>query len=52
MLWNGSTPSETDYGPFVEAREEKEEPREQEMNLLNIGVAWTSENQTLVRRPG
>ena len=25
------------YDPVVEATEEKEEPREQEMNLLNIG---------------
>ena len=33
-----------DYGPVVEAREDKEEPRDQEMNLINMGVAWTSEN--------
>ena len=33
-----------DYGPVVEAREDREEPRDQEMNLINMGVAWTSEN--------
>ena len=33
-----------DYGPVVEAREDREEPRDQEMNLINLGVAWTSEN--------
>ena len=32
------------YDPVMETREEKEEPQEQEMNLLNIGVAWTSED--------
>ena len=29
---------------MVEAREDREEPRDQEMNLINLGVAWTSEN--------
>ena len=33
-----------DYGPVVEAREDREEPRDQEMNLINMGVAWTSKN--------
>ena len=41
-----------DYGPVVEAREEKEEPREQEMNLLNIGVAWTSEDSDTCKTAG
>ena len=41
-----------DYGPVVEAREEKEEPREQEMNLINMGVAWTSENPDTCKTAG
>ena len=41
-----------DYGPVVEAREEKEEPREQEMNLINMGVAWTSENPDTYKTAG
>ena len=41
-----------DYGPLVEAREEKEEPQEQEMNLLNIGVAWTSEDLDTCKTAG
>ena len=32
------------YDPVMEMREEKGEPQEQEMNLLNIGVAWTGED--------
>ena len=34
-----------DYGPMEEAREDREEPRDQEMNLINMVVALTSENQ-------
>ena len=41
-----------DYGPVVEAREEKEGPREQEMNLLNMGVAWKSENPDTCKMAG
>ena len=41
-----------DYDPIVEAREEKEEPREQEMNLINMGVAWTSENPDTCKMAG
>ena len=33
-----------DYGPIVEAREDREELQDQEMNLINMGVAWMSEN--------
>ena len=36
----------------MKAREEKEEPREQEMNLLNIGVAWTSEDSDTCKTAG
>ena len=32
-----------DYGPVVEFRKEKEEPQDQEMNLINLGAAWMSE---------
>ena len=33
-----------DYGPVVEAREDREELQDQEVNLINMGVAWTSEH--------
>ena len=33
-----------DYGPVVETREDREELQDQEVNLINIGVAWMSEN--------
>ena len=41
-----------DYGPMVEAREDREEPRDQEMNLINMGVAWTSENPGTCKMAG
>ena len=40
------------YDPVMETREEKEEPQEQEMNLLNIGVAWTSEDLDTCKTAG
>ena len=40
------------YDPVMETREEKEEPQEQEMNLLNIGVAWTSEDLDTCKMAG
>ena len=33
-----------DYGPVVEAREDREEPRDQEGTPINKGVAWASKN--------
>ena len=41
-----------DYGPVVEAREDREELQIQEMNLINMGVAWTSENPDTCKTAG
>ena len=41
-----------DYGPVVEAREDREEPRDQEMNLINLGAAWTSESPDTCKTAG
>ena len=41
-----------DYGPMVEVREEKEELRDQEMNLINLGAAWTSESRDTCKTAG
>ena len=40
------------YDPIMETREEKGEPQEQEMNLLNIGVAWTGEDLDTCKTAG
>ena len=45
-------PVKPDYGPVVEAREDREEPRDQEMNLINLGAAWTSENPDTCKTAG
>ena len=46
------TPSDPDYGPVVEAREDRKEPRDQEMNLITLGVAWMSENPDTCKTAG
>ena len=33
-----------DYGPVVEVREDKEEPRDQEMDFANMRAVWSREN--------
>ena len=33
-----------DYGPVVEAMEDREKPQDQEMNLINLGAAWMSKS--------
>ena len=33
-----------DYGPMVEAREDREEPWDQEGNTIDKRVAWTSKD--------
>ena len=30
-----------DYGSVVRAREDREEPQDQDEDLINLGVAWT-----------
>ena len=37
------------YEPVEEVSEEKEEPRDQEMNLINLGAAWKSESPDTCR---
>ena len=41
-----------DYGPVVEAREDREELQDQEMNLINMGVAWMSKNPDTCKTAG
>ena len=41
-----------DYGPMVEVREDKEEPQDQEMDLINIGAAWSRENPDTFQTAG
>ena len=41
-----------DYGPVVKAREDREELQDQEMNLINMGVAWTSEHPDTCKTAG
>ena len=41
-----------DYDPMVDARKDREELRDQEMNLINVGVAWTSENLDTCKTAG
>ena len=38
-----------DYGPVVGAGEDRKELHDQEVDLINIGVAWTSEHPETCR---
>ena len=38
-----------DYGPVVGAREDRKELHDQEVDLINIGVAWTREHPETCR---
>ena len=40
------------YEPVEEVSEEKEEPQDQEMNLINLGAAWKSESPDVCRAVG
>ena len=40
------------YEPVEEVSEEKEEPQDQEMNLINLGAAWTSESRDTCKMAG
>ena len=40
------------YGPVGGAREDREELHDQEVDLINIGVAWTSEHPETCRTAG
>ena len=38
-----------DYGPVGEAGEDRKELHDREVDLINIGVAWTSEHPETCR---
>ena len=40
------------YEPVEEVSEEKEEPQDQELNLINLGAAWKSESPDVCRAVG
>ena len=41
-----------DYGSVVGAREDREEPQDQDVDLINLGVAWTRGNPETCRMTG
>ena len=41
-----------DYGPVVGVRKDREELQDQEVDLINMGVAWTSEHPETCRTAG
>ena len=41
-----------DYGPVVGAREDREELQDQDVDLINMGVAWTREHPETCRTAG
>ena len=41
-----------DYGPVVGAREEREELQDQDIDLINMGVAWTRGHPETCRTAG
>ena len=41
-----------DYDPVVGAREDREELQDQDVDLINMGVAWTREHPETCRTAG
>ena len=40
------------YEPVEEVSEEKEEPQDQELNLINLGTVWKNESPDVCRAVG
>ena len=51
-MWDGSLLVKPNYEPLKEDSEEKEEPQDQERNLINLGAVWKNESPDVCRALG